>query len=192
MVDRAFSLTDCCCCEQCPDLTSCTACGAATDEAAVYEAVVQDYPASVECAYDPPGTPCDLSVVNGTYELTWDHTDDASAGDVTDITCVYTGSAEIGLIPGGCFGTGGDEHPVSLDLTLSVNYVHDRRFCACATTISVAAELRNDLGLWDRKSGSRSFDRALTCDEIVALVVEAIGAIGDCFLGPVTITLTKV
>lgn len=188
----AFQVPDCCECAPCPPITSCTSCGSVDDEAAVYEIIVEDYPSSVECAYDPPGTPCDLSVVNGTYQVTWDHTDDLSAGDVTDITCVYTGSFEIGLIPGGCFFTGGGEHPVWLDLSLEIGYVSDARFCECSTTIRVEATLRNDLGLWDRKTGAVSFDRAMTCDEIASLAVDLIGAIGDCFLGPVVVTISKV
>lgn len=188
---KAFGFGSCCCCPECDELASCTSCGEATDQAATYEIVVDDYPSSVECAYDPPGTPCDLSVVNGTYQVTWDHTDDLSAGDVTDITCVYTGSFEIGLIPGGCFFTGGGENPVWLDLSLEIEYASDARFCACATMIRVEATLRNDLGLWDLKFGARTFDRALTCDEIASLIFSLSGAFGDCFLGPVAGTVSK-
>lgn len=187
----AFSLAGCCCCPQCAELESCTACGDAEDRAARYEVIVEDYPAAVECAFDPPGTPCDLSGVNGTYELAHQTTVDASTDDVLDIACVYTGAAEIGLIPGGCFGTGGGEHSVTLELTLTIHYTYDRRFCACATTIRLEAALTNALGLWDRKAGGLMFERSLGCDELAGLELDLVGAIGDCFLGPVRATVSR-
>lgn len=190
---KAFRFGSCCCCPECDELASCTSCGEATDQAATYEVVVDDYPSSVECAYDPPGTPCDLSGVNGTYQVTWDHTDDASTDDVIDRTCVYTGSFEIGLIPGGCFGTGGGEHPVTLDIELSIQYTYDRRICVCSTGLQLAYTLRNDLGTWDTKTGGNDywFDRAITCDEIASLIFSLSGSISDCFLGPVAGTVSK-
>lgn len=160
----------CCCCnETCPPGAYCTTCGQTDDEAASWEVVIAGLSSSATCG--EPTDPCDISVVNGTYALTFDSAVDNSDLGIISHTCIYTGSAYIGEIPPACYLSA--TYGMTLYLELHITYDHTPALCECSQSFQLYIRLGSDLynPPFDVDSPSLLYDPPLACDEMTGLVL---------------------